>query len=73
MNDRGIKYLLTNEAKYQAWLDVEAALAKAQAEFGIIPSEAAENIELACKLENLDLKQMDIIQQKIGHGFVPFL
>lgn len=73
MNDRGIKYLLTNEAKYQAWLDVEAALAKAQAEFSIIPSEAAKNIELACKLENLDLKQMDIIQQKIGHGFVPFL
>ncbi|WP_129727634.1 class-II fumarase/aspartase family protein [Ectobacillus funiculus] len=73
MNDRGIKYLLTNEAKYQAWLDVEAALAKAQAEFDIIPSEAAKNIELACKLENVDLEQMDKIQQKIGHGFVPFL
>ncbi|MBT2698976.1 adenylosuccinate lyase family protein [Bacillus sp. ISL-40] len=73
MNDRGIKYLLTNEAKYQAWLDVEAALAKAQAAFGIIPSGAAKNIGLACKLENLDLEQMEIIQQKIGHGFVPFL
>lgn len=73
MNDRGIKSLLTKESKYQSWLDVEAALSKAQGEFGIIPIQAAANIGMACKLENIDLEEMDKIYQKIGHGFVPFL
>lgn len=31
----GIKELVSKEAKYQAWLNIEAALAKAQSEFGI--------------------------------------
>ena len=39
----GIKELVSKEAKYQAWLNIEAALAKAQSEFGIIPKKAAEN------------------------------
>lgn len=73
MNYFGIKELMSKEAKYQAWLDIEAALAKAQAEFGIIPKDAAENIERAAKVEYLDFKMMDEIYKKIGHGFVPFI
>jgi len=73
MHDHGIRKLLTKEAKYQSWLDVEAALAKAQGELGIIPKEAAEKITVACKIENIDLEEMDRIYQEIGHGFVPFL
>ena len=34
--------LFTTEARLQTWLDVEAALARCQAELGIIPGEAAE-------------------------------
>ena len=36
--DPGIRALLTEASRFQAWLDVEAALAQAQAELGIIPS-----------------------------------
>ena len=73
MNYFGIKELMSKEAKYQAWLDIEAALAKAQGEFGIIPKEAAENIGKAAKVEYIDFKLMDEIYKKIGQGFVPFV
>lgn len=73
IDKKGIDELFTKKAKYEAWLDVEAALAKAQSEYGIIPREAAVNIAAAAKYENLDLEEMDRIYRKIGHGFVPFL
>ncbi|MDU1910429.1 adenylosuccinate lyase family protein [Fusobacterium sp.] len=73
MNYFGIKELMSKEAKYQVWLDIEAALAKAQSEFGIIPKKAAENIGKAAKIEYMDFKLMDEIYKKIGHGFVPFI
>ena len=73
LSDKGIKQLLTKEEKYRAWLKVEAALAKAQGELGVIPKEAAEKINQRAKIENLDFEKMDEIYRKVGHGFVPFL
>lgn len=73
IDDRGIKKLLSNEAKYSTWLMFEAALAQAQAEQGFIPQAAAEEIKQKAKIENIDFDEMDRIYRKIGHGFVPFL
>ena len=73
MNDRGIKALFTEEAKYNAWLAVETALAKAQAAQGFIPQKAADEIAASAKIENLDFEEMGRIYEKVGHGFVPFL
>ncbi len=42
----------------QRWLDVEAALAEAQAELGIVPSAEAEEIVGAAHIERLDLAAM---------------
>ena len=42
--DPGVRALFAEESRYQAWLDVEAALAQAQAELGMIPPHAAEEI-----------------------------
>jgi hypothetical protein len=39
VSDAGIRALYRLENRWQAWLDVEVALAKAQAELGIIPIE----------------------------------
>ncbi len=39
--DPGVRALFAEPSRYQAWLDVEAALAQAQAELGIIPGHAA--------------------------------
>ena len=52
-NDRGIKKLLTKEAKIESWLLAEAALADAQAEEGFIPRSAADNIIENAKLESI--------------------
>ncbi|SEO53303.1 adenylosuccinate lyase [Amphibacillus marinus] len=73
INDRGIKQLLTKEYKYQSWLDVETALAQAQADFDVIPKQAAADIKVAAKIENIDFNEMNRIYREIGHVFVPFL
>ena len=39
--DPGLRKLYQLENRWQAWLDVEVALARAQAELGIIPAAAA--------------------------------
>ena len=41
IEDPGVRALFTEDARFQSWLDVEAALAQAQAELGIIPAAAA--------------------------------
>ncbi len=73
MDDRGIKELLSNEAKYSTWLMFESMLAQAQAEQGFIPQSAADEIKEKAIIENIDFEEMNRIYQKIGHGFVPFL
>lgn len=72
-NDRGIKNLLTKEAKIESWLTVEAALADCQAEENFIPRSAADNIIENAKLNRIDLEEMERIKARVGHGFVPFV
>ena len=42
VSDPGIRKLYSQESRWQAWLDVEVALARAQEELGIIPTGAAD-------------------------------
>lgn len=46
----------TNQVR--RWLDVERALAATQAEMGIIPPEAAREIDRAAQVERFDLTQL---------------
>ncbi len=71
--DPGIRALYKLENRWQAWLDVEAALALAQAELGIVPSEAAEAIARAAKLESLDRARIDAGFARTGHTLVPLV
>lgn len=73
LDDRGIKELLSEKSKVEAWLKIESLLAYAQGELGFIPKDAASNIIQNCKLENIDFEEMAKIKAKVGHGFVPFL
>src|SRR6202048_312802 len=66
----GIRALYRLENRWQAWLDVEAALAKAQAEIGIIPRPAAEAIARAARLELLDRARIDEGCARPGHPIV---
>src|SRR5438876_6834426 len=73
VSDPGIRALYRLENRWQAWLDVEAALAKAQSELGIIPNEAAEAIAHAARLELLDRARIDEGFARTGHTLVPLV
>src|SRR3954469_11627779 len=73
VSDPGIRALYKLENRWQAWLDVEAALARAQAELGIIPAEAAEAIARAARLELLDRARIDEGFARTGHTIVPLV
>src|SRR6201993_5478222 len=71
--DPGIRALYRLENRWQAWLDVEVALARAQAELGIIPSDAAEAIARAARLQFLDRARIDEGFARTGHTMVPLV
>ena len=73
VSDPGIRALYRQENRWQAWLDVEAALAKAQAELGIIPQPAADAIARAARLELLDRARIDEGLARTGHTIVPLV
>ncbi len=71
--DPGIRALYAQENRWQAWLDVEVALAAAQAELGIIPQQAADAIAGAARLERLDRARIDAGFARTGHTIVPLV
>jgi 3-carboxy-cis,cis-muconate cycloisomerase len=71
--DPGIRKLYALEARWQAWLDVEAALAAAQADLGIVPREAAEAIAKAARLELMDRARIDEATRRTSHTIVPLV
>src|SRR5882672_2810868 len=73
VSDPGIRALYQLENRWQAWLDVEVALARAQAELGIIPAEAAEAIAARARLELMDRKRIDEGFARTGHTLVPLV
>lgn len=62
--------IFNEKAKYQRWLDVEAALARALSTLEIIPNEAAEEISRKAKIELLDMKRIEEAQKRIFHPLV---
>jgi len=73
IEDPGVRALFTEAARFQSWLDVEAALARAQAELGIIPEAAAREIVGKAKLSFLDLDAVRAGLAKTGHPLVPLV
>src|SRR5499426_3699737 len=71
--DPGVRALFTESSRYQAWLDVEAALARAQAELGIIPASAAEEIARKAQLSLLDRDAIRAGLARTGHSLVPLV
>ena len=68
-----ISELLERDGRFTRWLKVEAALASAQAQLGIIPQKAAEDISVAAHVDRLDLSRYDEFYQKTGHPMVAML
>src|ERR1700751_6151630 len=73
VSDPGLRALYRQENRCPAWLDVEAALARPQAQLGIIPANAAEAIAAKSKLELMDRKRIDEGFARTGHTLVPLV
>jgi 3-carboxy-cis,cis-muconate cycloisomerase len=73
IDDPGVRALFTEAARFQSWLDVEAALAQSQAELGIIPDRAAREITRKAHLEYLDLAAVREGLARTGHPIVPLV
>ncbi len=71
--DPGISALFEQDARWQAWLDVEAALAKAEAELGMIPAEAADEIVRKCDLSLFDRERLIEGFTRTAHTLVPLV
>jgi adenylosuccinate lyase len=73
VSDPGIRALYRLENRWQAWLDVEVALARAQEELGIIPAGAAEAIAKVARLDLMDRARIDEGFARTGHTIVPLV
>jgi len=67
------KAIWSDEATLQAWLQVEAALAEAQADLGVIPASAAEIIRNKADARFFDLDRLAREIAFVQHQLVPVL
>ncbi|MCV3328174.1 adenylosuccinate lyase family protein [Pediococcus ethanolidurans] len=73
LKDYGINELLSKEAMYVSWLEVEKAVAQAQGELGIIPEEVANAIKQKAQYQNINWEKVNTLYLKQGHSFYPFV
>ncbi|MGP4017451.1 class-II fumarase/aspartase family protein [Saccharopolyspora sp. 5N708] len=71
--DPGIRALYTLDSRWQQWLDVEAALALAQARVGLVPQAAADRISAVARLDLLDRERIEEANRRTAHTIVPLI
>jgi adenylosuccinate lyase len=70
---RGLREAFAAPAMYQAFLDIERAVALAQGELGIIPTVSAEVIAGNCRYDALDLALLDAGYRTTRHPLMPLI
>lgn len=68
-----VSALFTRRARRQRWLEVEAALAQAEADAGIVPAEAAAAIAAHADMSHIDDEALLAHEQATGHVMVPLV
>lgn len=68
-----LREIFDDRTMVQNWFAIESALAQTQAELGIIPQEAADEITRKGKAENIDFAAVEQEITRIGHSLVPML
>jgi 3-carboxy-cis,cis-muconate cycloisomerase len=63
----GMRHVWSDENRTEKYLDIEAALAKVQAELGLIPADAAKEIISHCQLDQIDLPRLREQTERIGY------
>lgn len=65
--------IFSDRSLVQAWLDVEVALARAEADTGIIPAEAASEIAANARADAIDLDTLRQQTEIIGYPILPLV
>ena len=68
-----LRRVFSDENLLQCWLDVEAALARAEAQVGLIPAEAAAEISRKARVELLDIEAIRQGITTTTHELVPLV
>jgi 3-carboxy-cis,cis-muconate cycloisomerase len=68
-----MRALFTDRAMVQRYLDVEVALARAQAGLGIIPQSAAEAIAVSASIDRIDWPRLRARTQIVGYPILPLV
>jgi adenylosuccinate lyase len=67
---REMGFVWSEENKFNKWLDIEKAVARAQAEIGIIPAKAADDINKKARFE---VSKINEIEKTTNHDVIAFL
>ena len=62
-----MRAVFSDENRIACYLEIEAALARVQGRLGIIPKEAAGEIESKCRIENIDMARLKEVTERIGY------
>ena len=62
-----MRQVFSDEARTGYYLEIEAALARAQGRLGVIPEKAAQEIVRQCRIENIDLARLKQQTELIGY------
>ena len=68
-----MQQIFSYESQMRAMLDFEVALADAQADLGIIPRKAADEIRRVAKVENIKKGRWEEETKRIGHPFAALI
>ena len=66
-----MRRIFADENRVQKYLDIEAALARAQARLGVIPQEAADEICRHCDAKEYDFAKLKSQTERIGYPVLP--
>ena len=61
------------EQKFRIWFEIEAHAADAQAELGVIPTEAAKTVWDKARDAQFDVARIDAIEAEVKHDVIAFL
>lgn len=70
-SSEAMRRVFSDEHRVQCYLDIEAALARAQAELGLIPQRAADEITAKCTLSSIDMARLKTQTELIGYPVLP--
>jgi 3-carboxy-cis,cis-muconate cycloisomerase len=62
-----MRRVFSDEQRTAYYLEIEAALARVQGRLGIIPPEAAREIDAKCAIENINLQKLKTQTERIGY------